>query len=162
MPLASTHFNQAKNIPENFSKSFMYSIHQMYFLVQKHLEQALAKDKTLSFSQFMILVGCQCSSLSTKTVSQIAIAERLYLTEATVSRHISILVKLGYILRDSDTKNRRKHVITITPLGLKRFKAAESIITKELETIFSVIKSNDRNSIIKNLEKVLSQLLTKK
>lgn len=149
---------------QNFSKSFMYSIHQMYFLVQKRLEHVLLKHKGLTFSQFMILVGCNCSLTSTSHnhVSQLAIAEHLHLTEATVSRHISTLTRLNYVSRKQDTINKRQHSISITKKGLQEFKKAEAIITKELEVIFSVITTRDRSLIIKNFEKVLLQLLTKK
>lgn len=147
-------------LPQDFSKSFMYSIHQMYFLVQKHLEQSLLKSKSISFSQFMILVGFQCSS--SLPVSQSKIAEHLYLAEATVSRHISVLVSLGLLSRLDDTENRRKHIIKITPKGKKVFESAQKIIEKELNSIFSIIKEKDRESIMKNFNGVLSLLLAKK
>jgi DNA-binding MarR family transcriptional regulator len=149
-----------KHTPHDFSKSFMYSIHQMYFLVQKHLETSLAKTNKLSFSQFVILVGFSCSDL--QKVSQSSIAERLHLTEATISRHITALVKLGYISRTIDKNNRRKHIIAITSLGKKQFAIAQTIIDKELEKIFTVIKTTDRAGIIKNFDSVISKLLTKK
>lgn len=144
----------------DFSKSFMYSVHQMYFLVQKHLEQSLFKSKSISFSQFMILVGFHCSS--ELPVSQSLIAERLYLTEATVSRHVSTLVSLGLLSRTDDKENRRKHIIQITTKGKKVFESAQKIIDKELNSIFSVIKEKDRENIIKNFNGVLSALLIKK
>lgn len=145
---------------KDFSKSFMYSIHQMYFLVQKHLEQSLLKAKSISFSQFMILVGFHCSP--ELQVSQSLIAERLYLTEATVSRHVSTLVSLGLLSRMDDKDNRRKHIIKITTKGKKIFDIAQSVIDKELKSIFSAIKEKDRESIMKNFSGVLSVLLKKK
>jgi len=149
-----------KGLPQDFSKSFMYSIHQMYFLVQKHLEQSLLKSKSISFSQFMILVGFHCSG--SLPVSQSLIAEHLYLTEATVSRHVSVLVSRGLLSRLDDKENRRKHIIKITAKGKKVFQEAEAIINTELNSIFSVIKEKDRESIMKNFSGVLSVLLAKK
>lgn len=149
-----------KETAQEFSKGFMYSIHQMYFLVQKHLEQALAKSKQISFSQFMILIGFQCSESA--QVSQASIAEYLYLTEATVSRHISTLVDLGLLSRTEDTANRRKHIIRITAKGKKAFEGARSIIDSELESIFDSIKEKDRAGIMKNFSHVLTTLLAKK
>lgn len=145
---------------DDFSKGFMYSVHQMYFLVQKHLEHSLLKSKSISFSQFMILVGFHCSASG--PVSQSLIAEQLYLTEATVSRHISTLVDIGLLSRSEDKDNRRKHIIKITPKGMKAFLSAQKVIDKELNSIFSVIKEKDRDSIMKNFSSVLSTLLTKK
>ena len=145
---------------QDFSQSFMYSIHQMYFLVQKHLEHVLSRGSSLSFSQFMILVGFKCSQNG--PVSQSDIAERLYLTEATVSRHISTLVSLNYITRVEDKENRRKHVIKVTPKGTKVFTQAKTLIDKELQEIFGVIREKDRASIMKNFSEVFRSLLSKK
>jgi DNA-binding MarR family transcriptional regulator len=138
----------------------MYSIHQMHFLVQKHLEHILSQHKSLSFSQFMILVGFTCSS--DRLVSQSCIADRLNLTEATVSRHISSLVKLGLLSRSEDKENRRKHIISITEKGKKTFASASAIIDKELASIFLSIQAKDRDAIMKNFSTVLTELLTKK
>lgn len=149
-----------QNNHNDFSKGFMYSVHQMYFLVEKHLEQALLRAKSISFSQFMILVGFRCSDSG--PVSQSRIAEQLYLTEATVSRHISTLVDLGLLSREEDKNNRRKHIIKITTKGTKTFESSKKIIDKELDSIFSVIKEKERESIIKNFSAVLAVLLSKK
>lgn len=132
----------------------------MHFLVQKHLEQVLLKHKSLSFSQFMILVGFTCSKEA--SVSQSCIADRLNLTEATVSRHISSLVELGLLSRSEDKANRRKHSISITEKGKKTFTAASLIIDKELANTFSSIQEKDRDAIMKTFSTVLDQLLTKK
>lgn len=148
------------HLKHDFSKSFMYSIHQMHFLVQKHLEHVLLQHKSLSFSQFMILVGFTCSAEA--SVSQSCIADRLNLTEATVSRHISSLVELGLLSRSEDKENRRKHIISITEKGKKAFTSASAIIDKELASVFSSVKEKDRDAIMKNFSTVLSQLLTKK
>jgi DNA-binding MarR family transcriptional regulator len=145
---------------DDFSKSLMFSVHEMYFLFQKRIEHLLSKTKKLSFSQFLILVGFQCSSQ--KGVSQTDIAERLHLTEATVSRHISSLVTLGYLAKKEDKDNRRKHIISITKKGEQEFKKAQDLIDKELQEIFKVIEQKDRSSIMKNFTNVLSSLLTKK
>ena len=144
----------------DFSKSFMYSIHQMYFLVEKHLEHVLGTKSSLTFSQFMVMIGFQ--SEESASVSQTAIAERLNITEATVSRHVSILVEQGYLSRVEDKANRRKHVISVTPKGKKVFVEANHIIDAELHSIFDVIPSKDRVAIIKNFQVILAHLLKKK
>jgi DNA-binding MarR family transcriptional regulator len=149
-----------QDFSKDFSKSFMYSVHQMYFLVQKHLEHVLSIKSPISFSQFMILVGFQCGD--SKIVSQSEIAERLYLTEATVSRHMSTLVDRGLVVRSENKDNRRKHILSITPAGQKAFKQASLLIDKELDKIFSVIKEKDRKGIMQNFSHVLEGLLNKK
>lgn len=144
----------------DFSKGFMYFVHHVYTIVQKHLEQALLKENTISFSQFMILIGFMCKVDT--PVSQASIASFSHLTEATVSRHISTLVSIGYLSRKEDKENRRKHRIMITKKGISVFKKAEQIIDKELELIFKNIQEPDRKNIMKNFSNILTQLLSKK
>ena len=149
-----------QGIRADFSKSFLYSIHQVYFLVEKRLSSLLQKSSALSFSQFMILVGFKCQNHG--PVSQTCIADQLHLTEATVSRHISILVSQKYLTRKEDLQNRRKHIITLTEKGNLAFEKAQKIIHRELTKIFSVVKENDRDVVMKNFDAVISLLLTKK
>ncbi len=144
----------------DFSQSFMYNLHQIFFLLEKHLESTLLRDKNISFSQFMILVGFDCRK--EKSISQKMIAEKLYLTEATVSRHINTLVKLGHLVQTIDKENRRKKTIDITLSGKKAFEKARNSIDKELNVIFASILVSDRASILKNFTNVRKQLLTKK
>lgn len=145
---------------DDFSKSFMYSVYQLQFLINKRLENLLLKEKSVSFSQFMILVGFECANNG--KVSQSDIAQSLYLTEATVSRHISVLTKTGLLTQTLDAQNRRKRIIAMTPRGKIAFMKANATVTKELSTIFSVLSAVDRASIMKNFSLVLPQLLTKK
>jgi DNA-binding MarR family transcriptional regulator len=138
----------------DWSKSFMYSIHQTYFLAQKRLEHELTIAKGITFSQFLILLGLHCK---TKT-SQSQIADFLYLTEATVSRHISALEAEKLLTRKEDPTNRRKHILEMTPYGTKAFAAAHEIIERELKDIFDIIPVTDRAQITKAFEGVITKL----
>jgi DNA-binding MarR family transcriptional regulator len=138
----------------------MYSIHELHGLVQKHLEQTLTKEKALSFSQFMVLVGFACEEET--PLSQSTIAEYSNLTEATVSRHITTLVSLGYLSKEENKENRRKFRIAITKKGITAFKKAEIILDRELTTIFSSVSKKDTEYITKIFNTILNNLLTKK
>lgn len=107
----------------------------------------------------MILVGFKCSDRG--HVSQSEIAERLNLTEATVSRHISTLVEKGYLDRTEDTKNRRKHIITITKKGMQAFGKTAHLIEEELNILFDPIKEKDRTMIMKHFRTIITTLLAK-
>lgn len=145
-----------KGDQEDFSNSFMYSVHQMNFLVAKRLEHILLKHESITFSQFIILVGCKCPRL--EQISQQAIARELDLTEATVSRHIATLVKLNYMRREEDPNNRRKHILSITPEGTKAFEKAKKLIDKELSSLFASIEEKDRKRIMEIFSSVLQNL----
>jgi|GEM_PF-589549 len=138
----------------DWSKSFMYSLHQTYFLVQKRLEQKLSHTKGITFSQFLILMGLHCKAHSSQSV----IADFLYLTEATVSRHISVLEKEKYLTRKEVLGNRRKHILMMTPRGSKEFARAHALIERELKDIFEDIPAKDRLLIAKNFNRVILRL----
>ena len=144
----------------DFSKGFMYAIHQVYTLVEKHLEHALLKEKLVSFSQFLILISFTCNKEG--NVSQTSIAEFLHVTEATVSRHISTLVSLGYLTREEDTANRRKYRIMITKHGTVSLAQAKAVVERELASIFKDITEKDRQISMKSFSTILHQLLSKK
>lgn len=141
----------------DWSKSFMYQIHQTYFFAQKRLEHELTRAKGISFSQFLILLGLHCKESS----SQTEIADFLYLTEATVSRHITALEKGKYLTRKEDPQNRRRHVLTLTAKGEKAFVAAHKVIEDELKDIFGPIPKKDRALISTAFERVLAKLIGK-
>lgn len=138
----------------DWSKSFMYAIHQTYFLAEKRLEHKLHEAGGISFSQFLILLGLHCK----EKTSQSGIAQFLYLTEATVSRHITALQKEKYLTRREDPENRRRHILAMTPHGAKVFADAHAIIERELKQIFTVIPAKDRSLIMASFKSVINQL----
>lgn len=141
----------------DWSKSFMYSLHQTYFLTEKRLTHRLSEANGITFSQFLILLGLHCKRQS----SQSEIAQFLYLAEATVSRHISALEQAKFLTRKEIPNNRRKYIITMTPKGIKAFAHAHAIIERELKDIFGVIPTKNRKDIGVAFERVLHKLIHK-
>ena len=135
----------------------MYLLHQTYFLIQKRLEQKLTKKNSITFSQFLILLGLHCKAQA----SQTEIADFLFLTEATVSRHVAALQKSALLTRKEDPNNRRKHMLTLTPKGIRAFSDAHASIQAELKHVFDVIPKSKRKEISHSFELVLKQLLHK-
>lgn len=139
----------------DWSKSFMYSLHETYFMTEKRLEQRLAMKDGITFSQFLILLPLNCNG----SASQNDIAEFLHLTEATVSRHVSGLVKNGYIIKHEEKGNRRKHILKLSKNGAAAFTKAHTAIEQELKNIFHIIPAKDRENISKSFELVLEKLI---
>ncbi len=133
----------------------MYSLHETYFMTQKRLEQKLTQVDGITFSQFLILLPLNCHD----SASQNDIAEFLHLTEATVSRHVTGLVKDGYILKQEEKGNRRKHILKLSKSGTTAFMKAHTAIEEELKNIFHVIPGKDRENISKSFELVLAKLV---
>ena len=139
----------------DWSKSFMYSLHETYFMTQKRLEQKLAKVNGVTFSQFLIFLPLHCDG----SACQNDIADFLHLTEATVSRHIASLVKDGYIIRHEVEGNRRKHILKLSKKGSTAFTKAHTAIEEELQDIFHVVPVKDRESITETFDLVLKNLI---
>lgn len=132
----------------------MYSIHQTYFLIEKRLEHRLHDDHGITFSQFLIMLGLHCN---TRT-SQSAIANFLYITEATVSRHITQLEKAKLLTKKEDPENRRKHILTMTPKGTLAFTKAHTLIEAELKFVFGEIPTENRHLIEEIFDGIITRL----
>lgn len=139
----------------DWSKSFMYSLHETYFLIEKRLEKTLGESDGITFSQFLILLPLHC----TPNASQSHIADFLHLTEATVSRHITGMEKDGFLLKKEAIGNRRKHVLSLTNKGEKAFKKAHGTIEDELKKIFAVIEEGDRKKVSQIFHVLLKKLI---
>ena len=145
---------------DDFSGSVMHVVHQLYVSVHKQLEHVLAKHKDLSFSQFLILVGFSCKGGATLT--QARLAEHLMLTEATVSRHIGILVAKGYLTKEKDVLNKKSYNLAITRDGNKVFLKTKKIITRKLDSYFSHISKNNKDIIMSTFTTTIEILHQKK
>lgn len=145
---------------ESFNGGFMHVVHMFYVSIQKHLEQSLSKDGEISFSQFLVLIGFYCEEQSTLT--QAKLAEYLMITEATVSRHIGVLVSKKLLHKEKDTINKKIYNVRLTDEGKKTVEHSKKIITEELDTMFKHISEKDKSNIIKNFSKTISLLHKKK
>ena len=145
---------------DTFNGGFMHVVHMFYVSIQKHLEQTLTKEGKISFSQFLVLIGFYCEEQSTLT--QAKLAEYLMLTEATVSRHIGILVTKKLLHKEKDSTNKKIYNLTLTEEGKKTVERSKKLIHEELDTIFKHISEKDKSSIIKNFSQTLAILHKKK
>lgn len=136
----------------------MYSIHQTHFLIEKHLEHQLAEAKCISFAQFLVLLPiCRGDH-----ISQTDIADATFLTEATVSRHMSALTEEGLLSRKEDPDNRRKHILALTQKGEKELIKAQKIIEKVSKNVFDGIPLNERAHIARFFDGIVKGLLENK
>lgn len=151
--------NEIRSI-DDFNGGFMHVIHQLYFAIQKRLENVLSQQNELSFSQFMILVGFFCREESPLTQSKLA--ERLMLTEATVSRHIRILVAKKFLYKQKDSDNKKSYNLTLTAEGNAAYISAKKIIMQELDTSFAHIQDSEKKIIINTFTTTIHLLHQKK
>lgn len=137
-----------------WSKSFLYAIHQTHFLIEKRLAERLTKERRISFSQFMVLMALSCCAKR----SQADIAGYLFLTEATVSRHVRTLIASGLLVKKSNPKSRREFVLSITSKGREEIERVRAIVDREFQSIVSPLCSADRSTLLSAMTSLLSSL----
>ncbi len=150
----------AHPLHEDIAGGVMQAIHTLYFTIQKRLESLLLKHQDVSFSQFMILIGFSCEEYPHLT--QAKLAENLSLTEATVSRHITTLVNKNFLIKERVPSNKKSYQLTLTPLGIKAYTKAKKLVTKELDSYFSVLEEKDKKMIVRHFTTVTTSLQQKK
>lgn len=150
-------------------KDIVYSMRQILFLTEKYLSKVLLSKNNISFSQFMILASfyykdVEATANSSHGFSQSCIAQKLSVTEATISRHIFTLVRSGYLKKDKDTdsRNKRSVAVSLTPLGKKIFDRSKKLMDVELNSMLGTISEKDRNHLSTTLHTILTPLLQKK
>ncbi|NBV77204.1 MarR family transcriptional regulator [bacterium] len=150
-----------KALPESarMERFLVYELHMLYHLLSKHLEKRFARDAELSFSQFWI-VHCLCSCAHDARHSQNDIARMLFVTEATISRHLDTLVRRGILKRSVEKQNKRKHDIRITEKGEKWYQKAQQILDDELRNIFSPLQMSERQPLLMTLQTITNTIHT--
>lgn len=133
----------------------MYTLHVLHGELEKKIEAELTLTEGISLSQYMVLVGF---SSSKEPLSQSQLAVRLRLTEATISRHIGILITKKLLERKKDKSNQKSYMVSLTPLGNDLFIQTEARILELVEGYFSVLTVKDKENITKQLKKVLPLL----
>mgnify|MGYP003441389293 CR=1 FL=1 len=149
-----------KGTQSDFCGGIMHAVHLFYFSIHKHVEHVLSLRGTISFSQFIILVGF--SNQEASHMTQAKLAEHLMLTEATVSRHITTLVTKKLLTKVKDIANKKSYRLSLTPLGSKVYTDTKNIITNELDIYLSTISESHKKIIITNLTKITTLLNQKR
>ncbi len=138
------------------SGELMYMLHVLHDELEKRIEAVLTKREDISLSQYLVLVGFATGI--TPSLSQAKLAERLRLTEATVSRHIGILITKKLLVREKEEHNKKSYSLSLTPLGLTVFKKTEATILEVVENHFSVLSNQDKIATTATLKRVVQTI----
>lgn len=141
------------------SGELMHVLHTLHEEVEKRIEGVLSKKEGLSLSQYMVLVGF--ASDDTSSLSQAKLAERLRLTEATISRHIGILITKKLLVRKKAENNKKSYSLSLTTYGVKVFEKTETVILEAIEKCFSSLNAQEKIITRDTLRKVVGTLTNK-
>lgn len=102
-------------------------------VLYRQSDQTLQERLGIGLSQFRILgmLGWR------PNIKQRQLASYLGQTEASISRQIKLLQEKGMVITEIDPSERRQHLATPTPKGLKITQAAREILAEHQAPLFS-------------------------
>ena len=138
----STDFENAKFISMH--------LHKLASLTDRLSAHILKSGFNLSFPQFFILMALKKRG----DISQTAIAQYHGLTESAISKQIAMLQKIQFLRKTINTRNRREHILQLTPKGSKVVNEAMKKLGEQFVKIFNVLPKNQQKLFGENLEKI--------
>lgn len=132
----------------------MQSRSKIGFLIQ-HLafslghtnDQILQEQLGIGFSQFKLMMVLQ----KMPHIQQKQIANALNQTEASISRQIKLLHEKNLLQTTVNPKNRREHITTLTPKGIRYTEEAQRIMKDYFEPMYSQMSDKDQEQLIHQL-----------
>ncbi|MEO5627444.1 MAG: MarR family winged helix-turn-helix transcriptional regulator [Candidatus Saccharimonadales bacterium] len=132
----------------------MQSRSKIGFLIQ-HLafslghtnDQILQEQLGIGFSQFKLMMVLQ----KMPHIQQKQIANALNQTEASISRQIKLLHEKSLLQTTVNPKNRREHITTLTPKGVRYTEEAQRIMKDYYEPMFAHLSDKDQEQLVHQL-----------
>ena len=125
-----------------------YLLQHLAFTLAKQSDQVLQEQLGIGFSQFKILIALQWNPHT----QQRHIAESLGQTEASISRQIKLLHEKAMLTTRINPANRRVHITTPTPKGIKMTEAARAVFQDVYGPMFAGISDKQQQQLIEGLE----------
>jgi DNA-binding MarR family transcriptional regulator len=135
----------------NISTLFFNKLENSLKQYKKYVSENLVKHHVgVTFDQWRVLEVI----LLNKGIKQTEIAEKTSKDTASVTRIIDILNKKGYVARQTDPENRRKHSLGVSYIGEKVYYHAKEVID---DAANNAVKDQKPKRLDK-LEKVLKKI----
>jgi DNA-binding MarR family transcriptional regulator len=131
-----------------------YLIQHLAFSLGRTNDQVLQEQLGIGFSQFKLMMVLQ----KMPHIQQKQIANALNQTEASISRQIKLLHEKSLLQTVVSPKNRREHITTLTPKGVRYTEEAKRILTNYYEPMFSNISQKDLDHLLKTLNELHHQI----
>jgi DNA-binding MarR family transcriptional regulator len=87
-------------------------------------------------------------------LTQGEIAEKIHVDKATVSREVRKLLRNGYLERKRDEKDRRRHIISLSPEGKKIIPEIKKVLLEWKKILLHGFSKEERAFIMKAIEKM--------
>lgn len=131
-----------------------FLIQHTAFSLYRQSDQVLQERLGVGFSQFKIM-----RVLERKPhLQQKQIAQALGQTEASVSRQIKLLQEKGLLQSTVSPQNRREHITTLTPKGVRFTEEAIRVLGDYFEPTFNYLSEKQQKALIEGLQILHRQL----
>ncbi len=134
-------------------------------VIERHIDSCIREAGQYGISQFKILLSIQRLAGNSKKglgikgrCCQSVIAQHLGVSEAAVSRQISVMASDRLLTRTHDPDEKRRVVLGLTAKGKGFLSKTMRMVDKELARIFRPISKTSRNQLASHLNKTLESL----
>lgn len=123
-------------------------LHHVASVLMKQSDQVLQEQLGIGYAQFKIL-----QLLADKpSLRQLDIAVTLGQTEASISRQVKLLISDGLLQVSRNKRNKREHLTTLTPKGLRLITVAMDILAKFESPIFETFSDKQFEQFVELLD----------
>lgn len=136
------------------AKTPLTPLHRLEFILQHQSDQLLRAQVGVGFGQIRIM-----DELGKATAhSQREIANKLYQTEANISRQLRLLQKKGLVNITSKPGDKRQRQVTLTARGTQTYSQAQSVLTKFQKQVLASVEYREAYNFTETAAKLLAGL----
>lgn len=125
-----------------------FLIQHLAFSFGRLNDQVLQERLGLGFSQFKLIAVLERKP----HIQQKQIAEALGQTEASISRQIKLLQDKNLLQTVPNPQNRREHITTLTPKGVRFTEEARRVLAQYYEPIFEHLSEKQQLQLTGTLQ----------
>lgn len=131
-------------------------------VIERQIDSVIKNHTDYGLSQIKILIAIEKMTLFKKQelAIQSTMAHLWGVSEAAISRQVTVLEEGGLIRRKTDPDERRKIMMRLTPKGKRLAHKISGIMDKELTRLFKPISESGKKQLDYQLKKVLQALST--
>ena len=125
-------------------------IQRLAFRIERHADQILLEKLGIGFSQFRIIHELERNPKA----KQNQIARALGQTEASISRQVKIMRADRLMITSINPSNKREHITTLTPKGIRIKDAATESLEKLYKNIIEDLSVKDLDRLNKIIDSI--------
>ncbi len=152
-------------MPSKSKITFIEPLLTSAMVLERHIDACIRDSSPYGLTQFKILLSIERYVRRSKNkakgidkCSQSMIAECWGVSEAAISRQVSILDEDKLLTRSHDPDEQRRSVLKLTAKGKNFVSKTMRMVDRELSRIFRPISKTSRNQLASHLNKVLESL----